>query len=525
MDPQPLTTSRRVLALLIDSLDLQEVQKGVDEGWMPSVAALVRSGRSASLVGPNRILPGAAWTTLSTGTSPHEHLLMFDRQLRPGTYEMDLVTSEAARRPPFWRYISDAGLSSVILSVYGTPFVTPFLGTQVIEWGSHDPFAANAGPPSSIPAKVVEDLDRSIGQRGRLTLKKLPRSIADYREVLRMYLEGIPLHTAAILHLLEREEWSFFAAGISEPHQAGHLIWHHHDPTHPRHDPSAPDDVKASITSLYKAVDDSVGAIAAAVPKDCTFLVATAHGMGPWYLPGDPLEPLLRTGGWLGTRPGPGRSATGLRHWALRTGRRAAHRFLPESVRSVLGSKLPADRWELETTFSHVDWTHTRAFALPADRCSFLRINLQGREPEGIVSREGYDQLCEELTAVLKELKDADTGEPVVDEVIRLDQHFGIEVRDVLPDLCVIWREERRIRRIRDPRFGTITLQNVERRTGHHRPRGWVAAVGPGIQASHSTRIGEAGEFNLLDIGPTVLSQLSIGSPGLPGTPIEPLVS
>ena len=43
---------------------------------------------------------------------------------------------------------------------------------------------------------------------------------------------------------------------------------------------------------------------------------------------------------------------------------------------------------------SHIDWSRIQVFQLPTDRNSFLRVNLRGREPAGIIAAgKEYDAL------------------------------------------------------------------------------------------------------------------------------------
>ena len=47
---------------------------------------------------------------------------------------------------------------------------------------------------------------------------------------------------------------------------------------------------------------------------------------------------------------------------------------------------------------AHIDWARTRAFSLPSDMTAYVRVNLKGREPEGVVAAgHEYEALCDEL--------------------------------------------------------------------------------------------------------------------------------
>ena len=58
-----------------------------------------------------------------------------------------------------------------------------------------------------------------------------------------------------------------------------------------------------------------------------------------------------------------------------------------------------------------IDWSKTRAIA---QRSSYIYINLKGRDPEGIVEPEDYDQLVEQIINDLYQYRDPKTGRRVV---------------------------------------------------------------------------------------------------------------
>jgi len=69
------------------------------------------------------------------------------------------------------------------------------------------------------------------------------------------------------------------------------------------------------------------------------------------------------------------------------------------------------------------NWRWSRAFCIPNDYTGAIRINLKGREPNGIVEpgRE-YDDLCDELVSEIDNLVNPDTGKRMVSEVLRISE-------------------------------------------------------------------------------------------------------
>ncbi len=61
------------------------------------------------------------------------------------------------------------------------------------------------------------------------------------------------------------------------------------------------------------------------------------------------------------------------------------------------------------------DWSQTRAFAIPSLYTGFIRVNLRGREPQGIVSSgQKYRRLLDDLENDLRQLQDPVDGQPAV---------------------------------------------------------------------------------------------------------------
>jgi predicted AlkP superfamily phosphohydrolase/phosphomutase len=154
----------------------------------------------------------------------------------------------------------------------------------------------------------------------------------------------------------------------------------------------------------------------------------------------------------------------------------ANHHLLPRDVREY---------FVLLKTLTDIDFSRTQAFALPTDLQGFIRLNLQGREPEGTVSPERYDAVCDAIVEELESLRHADTGERVVEKVFRTRALYGdADNVDLLPDLCVLWTNARPVPAATSPRFGRLDVPETFReRSGNHRLEGFWFAVGPDIRS------------------------------------------
>jgi hypothetical protein len=153
-------------------------------------------------------------------------------------------------------------------------------------------------------------------------------------------------------------------------------------------------------------------------------------------------------------------------------------------------------------------WPRMQAFALPSFSEGYVRINVKGREAQGIVEPSDYERACEHVVAQLRLLTNARTGEPLVKQTVRTRRDpFHAALRDGRPsdaDLIVLWSDEPAD--VADHpvagRIGPVPYK----RSGSHVHRGFVMARGEGIPAA--LRLPQA---HALTLAPTLLTL--VGAP------------
>ena len=169
---------------------------------------------------------------------------------------------------------------------------------------------------------------------------------------------------------------------------------------------------------------------------------------------------------------------------------------------------------------SLVDWVEDSRPQLPAiDKAASLcfplknnavhggiRINLAGREPAGKVQPGAeFDALCNRIAADLSEIRNLDTGEPVVDRVFRTDSVYSGESMRYLPDILIEWRQSSPVFAIGSEKIGRMEGKDPYTRTGDHRKGGLFVALGPGIAPGRLDRT-----VSVCDIGPTIAAMLGV---------------
>jgi hypothetical protein len=156
-------------------------------------------------------------------------------------------------------------------------------------------------------------------------------------------------------------------------------------------------------------------------------------------------------------------------------------------------------------------WPTMKAFALPTAAGGRVRINLRGRERDGVVAPEDYAAACDEVERALRACRNPRTGRPVVADVARPRAGDPLDPAGPSADLVVEFTDCPDA--LEHPEAGVVGPVPY-RRTGAHTPDGFAVVAGPGVGP------GDLGERPALDLVPTLLALLGRAAPAdLPGRP------
>jgi predicted AlkP superfamily phosphohydrolase/phosphomutase len=382
----------------------------------------------------------------------------------------------------------------------------PFNGVEISGWSTHDRLA----PPASYPAALLDWVCREFGPpplSAEIYGPQRPKLLVQLRDELIRSTERVAdLATT----LLGREAWDLFMVGFGATHRGGHKLWDLSG-TWGGIRPDEQAELSHALRDIYIACDTAVGRLLEAVGEGTTIFVFSLHGMGPNTSRADLLPTMLDR---ILTRE------------AKSSGRSEQSGYLkrllsliPPEWRHTVKLRLPLpwqDRLTTLALMGRLDWAAAPAFSLIADIQGYIRINLRGREAAGMVEPgEDCDRLCAEIEEGLSTFTDADTGEPVVESVIRTDQLFTQGRRlNNLPDLLVRWASSPAAnhRAIVSPRYGSILWptpgRNPDGRSGDHLPEGFLLAAGAHIPPD--SRIEGA---HILHLAPTVCTLLNVPKP------------
>ncbi len=506
-------TPRRQLLIGIDSAEWTLVERMVSEGRLPSLQRCLETGTRAQLSTPAAQFPDAAWTAVHASANPAQSGKYFDLQFDPATQELKPTDDDAIRSRPFWELLSASGLRAGVLDAPKFPTSRELNGFQVGNWGACSTKTSRA----STPATVLADIDARFPPHPVPSCESFADSSAGHRALYAALLEGVRLRGRVASWLMQSQPWDVFFVSFSESHCAGHHFWHYMDPAHPRHPGGDRCGLGDAIERVYEAIDREIGELLALAGDDAFHMVFSGHGMGPLRHTSVCLARLVEL---LGFGEG-----NGGHHGRHAVGRNLVQRVksqIPIPLQLRIKAALPESLAERIRVFGFTGrrrWRNARAFAVPNTMSvGAIRINLKGRDRFGTVEPgAAYDDLCREIAGSLGELRDADSGRPIVREVTLSRERFAGPHLEGLPDITVAFDQSFPWTEVRSPRFGTVAVEPPAGRSGSHTPYGFLVLDGPGIPAGrvlagHST----------FDIAPTVLSLAGV-APGaeMQGRPID----
>lgn len=490
-------TSLETLVVGLDGACLRVLEPLFEEGVLPNLADIFEMGLSGPLESQVPPWTASAWPSLYTGTNPGKHgvfgFLDFEG------YDWDVVNATTVRERTLWEYLDWHDRTSVVVNA-PVSYPPPAIDGAIV------PGYLAPEDPTCHPPGLLAELREAIGSyRVYATLESDRATTTAERS--REYAELAGMRGDAFEYLAERFDPSF-----------GFLQFQHTDTI--LHE--APEDSTA-LETVYGAVDEQVGEVIANCDPDTVVLVSD-HGLGP-YEQRVRLNEVLRDADFLtstdggegmpswssirdeqlaagsdGGRGTPGLAARAAAAMAA-TGvnaQRVAGLLERLSLREPLEGYVPHSL--IRAASEQVDFRNSAAYARSRVQCG-VRINLAGREPDGVVPQSEYEGVRDRLIAELSDLE-TPAGRPVFEDVARRERYFHGPAIDDAIDVVTVPNDYDYY----------VTTWLMGGYFADPDPPGWDHKR-EGILAAYGREIDEDVEVpvaHLFDVAPTVLATLGI---------------
>jgi len=498
-----------LLAILqFDSAALPLIQSLLAEGALPTLAGLKARGTWETIDAQATFLQSSTYPTLCTGVDVREHGLYSAFPWSARDQRARFVQT-LPRPRTIWERLTERSRRSLIVDPYLSWPPRDMSGVFLSGMHFEDRMVMQG---RSVPRGKRRSLERRHGPSPRLDDvygTRQAQSLLKWRDEL----IGAPARTAnAVIDLLASETFELLWLNFSVAHKAGHHLW---DPASVVEEDLSTDteqSLRDGLAEVYRAIDAAMGRVLQALPENADVIAFSPTGMGPNTSRGDLLPAMLAAvlSGNARHVPSVG-GGPRAPVWSLRSS-------IPASWRSWIARALPDQVVADLTTrlYLRADWSRTRAIAVPGENKGYIRLNLKGREREGIVDAAAADALTQSIVDGLLTFRDPD-GSATIVRVARMSELAnGHAYSDRLPDLVVFWGETAAagLQRVTSPQFGDVWRNGVgSGRSGNHTDDAWAI-----LAPARSTRRTLDRAPRITDIGATVCSLLDADITGLSGT-------
>jgi len=485
-----------------DGASFDVIEPWLAAGELPNLQRLMAEGVSGKLRSTIHPMSGPAWASFMTGKNPGQHGIFDWTRHVDGQYEPSLVNSASLHSKTMWEIANEAGRQVGVVNVpvtYPPRALNGYLVSGLLTPSVKSQF--------TYPPALADELHRAAdgyvihGQAWYVEGKEAP-CIEDT-------LTTLEKRGRAVLHLLREHPCDLNVFVFTATDSIQHRFWKYMDPDFPGYKPEYARHADA-VLRVFRQADEILGQILSHLPPDGAVMVMSDHGAGP-------LHKLIFVNRWLmelGLLKLKDRRATHLKRWLVRNRVLIrGYNVLSKIGLTNLYLRIPrAQRSRVVSSFltpDDVDWSRTKAYA--TGDFGQIRVNLRGREPEGIVAPgQEYEDLVAFITEKLYELEDPETGERVVDRVYRKDEIYSGGCLDLAPDLLFAAQE---YAYISSKHFGfeedELIVRSDYANSGNHRQDGiFVAWKKGGIKRGETVCGAE-----IIDVAPTALYLMGVPIP------------
>jgi predicted AlkP superfamily phosphohydrolase/phosphomutase len=451
-----------------------------------------------------------AWSSFATGLNPGRHGIFSFMNRVPHSYDCRRIDARDRHGKTFWDLAGGHGRRCAVLNVPVTYPVSPLNGVQIGDWLC----PSLSAPGATHPAELAQELMQRLGTYRFHADVKRHVIAGHHRAALENLREGISQKAEVGRLVWEREPWDLYVLAFVETDAAQHYYLHAGDEHHPLRQQAVAAGLDGVFLDIYKQLDGVLADLLARLDDNTTLLVmsdhgATANGRGRCFMRG-----FLRNAGVLTMQPPRGvgerlkRSLVGGRKWAFEL----ANAHLPKSIKVKLNRLIPQARERVfaDSFTVDVDWARTKAYSYYWETDPF--VNLQGRDPDGIVaSGTEYDEVCRHVADQLLTSRELKSGRPAVEGVRLKDGLFHGPFADLGPDLMVDWTENQIIEGLVSEVDGRELVARADLRDdtiGAHHPDALLLAWGAGVKPGEVP----AGA-SIMDLAPSILALLGCPVP------------
>lgn len=451
----------------------------MERGIMPFLKNVASRGVRAVLMStPNPLTP-PAWISMTTGRPPGHHGI-FDfiwSEEREKDHYFTLYNFRDIRCETIWERVSRHGGKVCVLNFPMTsppPNVRGVVLPGLVSW-KH--LRLNVHPREVYDElKSIEGFDvKKLAWDFELEKKaELGVPENEWEDWIRFHIEREHQWSAVVRHFVSKREFDLLAVIFDGMDKLLHVAWRLLDLQEACNLTQEETRVRDLCFEYFRRLDDALREIVQLCDQRTRFFIASDHGFGPSWL-------VFRVNTWLHDQ--------GWLTWR--------EDLDADEVTRAKIKKLT------EKHFVRLDWGRTLAYAkTSASNGIYIRVAQEGRP--GGVRPEAYESFRRELIDRLRQIKDPETGTPIVKNILLKEEAFSGPHNQHAPDLTLVMADHSFIS-TRNLSPAVVRRAQV---AGTHYPEGIFLASGPNVRQGVSLE-----RLRITDVTPMLLYSLGVPLP------------
>lgn len=352
---------KRIFALALDGTPFSLLNELFDIGIMPNFKKLVNNQNFRAMNSVYPPISSVAWTSFMTGRNPAGHNIYGFIEREPETMEVFVPTSLDIKSKTIWEYLSELDKRVFTINVPVTYPPQKINGTMICGFLGTDILKG------TYPPNIGKQLLESGYQIDVDTIK----ARTDLHGFIRELNFVLDKRIETILKFYDQEQWDFFMAHIMATDRLHHFVWEFME----NRDPYWTEE----FYNIYRKIDSFIGILLNKIPNNSEIIILSDHGFTT-------LKKEVYINKWL----------------------------FDNNYLKFVSQQPPENLTDIHP--------ESKAYSLIPGR---IYINLKGREKTGSVSPGlEYERIREELRAKLKQLKDPETGENIITDVLTKEELY-----------------------------------------------------------------------------------------------------
>ena len=499
-----ISNRKKLLVISLGEATFDLIIPWMKNGELPAFKKFFEEGTTGVLKSSIPMVTPQMWGNVFTGKNPGHHGL-FDFWQRSNHGKFNEINGSWIKTKTIWDILSDNDLNSGIVNI---PFTFPPQKINGFMISGED--APGAHPSIAYPDGLYDEIVKNFG---RYRLKDIFPGGRKKEDYLTLVEEDVKKQTDVMTYLIENKNWDFFFTFYSATAITQHYFWK---------DMQLQNNIyKDVVKTAYKSLDSAIERLIKAAGPDTNVFIFSECGAGP-LASGIQINTWLQKEGFLTYKKTNTFSDSAGKQNSFKESfsrskvasfRKNVQGLIPKSWYFFANKNVHWLKSWIQTYIagSDIDWDKTLAFSRGKE--GDIYINLKGRDPQGIIEKEQYEKVRNDIIEKFQMLKNPLTGKPVVKKIHKREELYSGDYLEFAPDLLIEWIDGAYMPAENDKDKDSIFVERWRENmnwptSGSHRVDGILLAKGPEIAKNK-----KANNANIIDMTPTWLNLLKIKVP------------